>query len=55
MLSPLTVDGGALELFLDNLDPSIVGQAGSSIAQTITQGTSLLAPRRVAPIVRSSS
>jgi len=42
VLSPITVDGGALDLFLDNLDPSVVGQAGSSIAQTIAQGTSLL-------------
>jgi Ca-activated chloride channel family protein len=42
VLSPITVDGGALDLFLDNLDPSIVGQAGSSIAQTIAQGTALL-------------
>ena len=43
VLSPITVDGGALDLFLDNLDPSVVGQAGSSLASTITQGTSLLA------------
>jgi Ca-activated chloride channel family protein len=43
VLSPITVDGGALDLFLDNLDPSIVGQAGSSISATIAQGTSLLA------------
>jgi Ca-activated chloride channel family protein len=43
VLSPITVDGGALDLFLDNLDPSIVGQAGSSIASTINQGTNLLA------------
>jgi Ca-activated chloride channel homolog len=43
VLSPITVDGGALDLFLDNLDPSVVGQAGSSIALTITQGTNLLA------------
>ncbi|MEO5814043.1 MAG: hypothetical protein ABIT20_02070, partial [Gemmatimonadaceae bacterium] len=35
--------GGALDLFLDNLDPSVVGQAGSSLASTIAQGTSLLA------------
>ena len=42
VLSPITVDGGALDLFLDNLDPSVVGQAGSSIALTITQGTALL-------------
>ena len=43
VLSPITVDGGALDLFLDNLDPSVVGQAGSSLASTISQGTSLLA------------
>ncbi|MEP7381894.1 MAG: VWA domain-containing protein [Gemmatimonadota bacterium] len=42
ILTPLTVDDGALELFLDNLDPSIVGQAGSSLARALTQGTDLL-------------
>jgi Ca-activated chloride channel family protein len=42
ILTPLTVDEGALELFLDNLDPSVVGQAGSSIARAIRQGTDLL-------------
>ncbi|MFN2397268.1 MAG: VWA domain-containing protein [Gemmatimonadaceae bacterium] len=43
ILTPLTVDRGAMELFLDNLDPSVVGQAGSSLARTIRQGTDLLA------------
>jgi Ca-activated chloride channel homolog len=43
VLSPITVDEGALDLFLDNLDPSVVGQAGSSLSSTITQGTDLLA------------
>jgi Ca-activated chloride channel family protein len=42
ILSPLTVDEGALDLFLDNLDPSVVGQAGSSLARTIRQGVDLL-------------
>lgn len=42
VLSPLTVDASALDLFLDNLDPSVVGQAGSSLARTIRQGTDLL-------------
>jgi Ca-activated chloride channel family protein len=42
VLSPLTVDAGALDLFLDNLDPSIVGQAGSSLARTLRQGADLL-------------
>jgi Ca-activated chloride channel family protein len=42
VLSPLTIDEGALDLFLDNLDPSVVGQAGSSLARTIRQGVDLL-------------
>jgi Ca-activated chloride channel family protein len=42
ILTPLTVDAGALNLFLDNLDPSVVGQQGSSISRTIRQGVSLL-------------
>jgi Ca-activated chloride channel family protein len=42
VLSPLTIDAGALDLFLDNLDPSVVGQAGSSLAKAMRQGTDLL-------------
>ncbi|HEU4996723.1 MAG TPA: VWA domain-containing protein [Gemmatimonadaceae bacterium] len=42
VLSPLTIDAGALDLFLDNLDPTVVGQAGSSLAKAIRQGTDLL-------------
>ncbi len=42
ILTPLTTDDGAIELFLDNLDPSVVGQPGSSIAHAIRQGTELL-------------
>jgi Ca-activated chloride channel family protein len=38
----MTIDEGALDLFLDNLDPSVVGQAGSSLARTIRQGIDLL-------------
>jgi Ca-activated chloride channel family protein len=48
ILTPLTVDDGALELFLDNLDPSVVGQAGSSLSRTITQGVELLQASRSA-------
>ena len=48
ILTPLTVDDGAIELFLDNLDPSIVGQAGSSLARTIAQGTDLLLATKTA-------
>jgi Ca-activated chloride channel family protein len=46
ILSPLTSDDGALELFLDNLDPSIVGEAGTALAPTITQGVDLLRAAR---------
>jgi len=46
VLSPLTIDVGALDLFLDNLDPSVVGQAGSSLARAIRQGTDLLSLSR---------
>lgn len=42
ILTPLTGDDGALELFLDNLDPNVVGQAGSAISRAIRQGTELL-------------
>ncbi|HVE79436.1 MAG TPA: VWA domain-containing protein [Gemmatimonadaceae bacterium] len=42
ILTPLTVDDSALELFLDNLDPSVVGQSGSSISRAIGQATDLL-------------
>ncbi len=42
VLSPLTVDESALDLFLDSLDPSIVGQGGSSLSSAIRQGTDLL-------------
>lgn len=42
ILTPLTSDDGALELFLDNLDPNVVGQAGSAISRAIRQGTELL-------------
>lgn len=42
ILTPLTSDAGALGLYLDNLDPSVVGQAGSSLSSTIRQATNLL-------------
>ncbi|MEO5589853.1 MAG: VWA domain-containing protein, partial [Gemmatimonadaceae bacterium] len=43
VLSPVTVDEGALNLFIDNLDPTIVGQSGSSIASALAQANNLLA------------
>src|SRR5438270_11969142 len=46
ILTPLTVDNSALDLFLQNLDPSIVGQGGSSPASALRQATNLLALNR---------
>lgn len=46
ILSPLTADDGAIDLFLDNLSPSIVGQAGSAIAAPLEQGIDLLLASR---------
>jgi Ca-activated chloride channel family protein len=42
VLTPLTSDDGALELFLENLDPTLVGVAGSSLAPPMRQGVDLL-------------
>lgn len=42
VLSPVTVDDAALDLFIRNLDPTVVGQSGSSIAGAIRQSTNLL-------------
>ncbi len=42
ILAPLTSDDGALELFLENLDPTIVGQVGSALAPPLRQGIELL-------------
>lgn len=46
VLSPLTTDQGALDLYLTNLDPSVVGVAGTSVADAIKQATTLLSARR---------
>ncbi len=57
VLSPLTVDHGALNLYIDALDPGIVSQGGSSMAFAITQATDLVrgseetAGRRVVVLV----
>jgi Ca-activated chloride channel family protein len=42
VLSPVTIDGAALNLFIENLDPTIVGQSGSSIASALRQANNLL-------------
>jgi Ca-activated chloride channel homolog len=42
ILSPLTSDHSALELYLDALDPEMVSQGGSSLAAAIAQATDLV-------------
>lgn len=41
VLSPMTVDHSALQLYLDALDPEIVSQGGSSLASAIRQAADL--------------
>jgi len=42
ILSPLSVDGSAITLYLDALDPDIASEGGTSIATAIAQGIDLL-------------
>ena len=42
LMTPLTPDHDALELFLDGLDPGMVSQGGTAIAQGVQQATQLL-------------
>jgi Ca-activated chloride channel homolog len=41
VLSPLTVDHGAIELYIDALDPNMVSQGGSALSSALTQATDL--------------
>jgi Ca-activated chloride channel family protein len=41
VLSPMTVDHSALQLYLDALDPEVVSQGGSSLAAALAQATDL--------------
>lgn len=42
ILTPLTVDGGALGLFLDGLDPDLASEGGTRLAPVLAQGRDLL-------------
>jgi Ca-activated chloride channel family protein len=42
ILSPLSVDGSALTLYLDALDPDIASEGGTSLAPALAQGIELL-------------
>jgi Ca-activated chloride channel family protein len=42
VLTPLTVDHAALELYIDALDPEMVSQGGTSLASAVRQATALV-------------
>ncbi len=42
ILAPLTVDGGAIRLNLDALDPDLASEGGTSLESVLAQGTALL-------------
>jgi len=42
ILTPLTVDGGAVSLYLDGLDPDLASEGGTDLSATLTQGRELL-------------
>ncbi len=42
ILTPLTVDGGAISLYLDGLDPDLASEGGTDLAATLNQGLELL-------------
>jgi Ca-activated chloride channel family protein len=42
ILSPLTVDGGAIRMYLDALDPDLASEGGTSLSSVLAQGTQLL-------------
>jgi Ca-activated chloride channel homolog len=42
ILAPLTVDGGAIRLNLDALDPDLASEGGTSLASVMAQGAELL-------------
>jgi len=42
ILSPLTVDNGAVRLFVDILDPDLASEGGTALARVLQQGSELL-------------
>lgn len=48
ILSPLTLDGGAITLFLDALHPDLASQGGTALATALRQGADLLNASREA-------
>ncbi|HTS90142.1 MAG TPA: VWA domain-containing protein [Gemmatimonadales bacterium] len=48
ILSPLTLDGGAITLFLDGMSPEMASQGGTGLASALNQGRQLLNASREA-------
>jgi Ca-activated chloride channel family protein len=42
ILAPLTVDGGAIRMYLDALDPDLASEGGTDLSSVLAQGTQLL-------------
>jgi Ca-activated chloride channel family protein len=42
ILAPLTVDGGAIRMYLDALDPDLASEGGTNLTAVLTQGAQLL-------------
>ena len=42
ILAPLTVDGSAIRMYLDALDPDLASEGGTSLVAVLTQGAQLL-------------
>jgi len=42
ILAPLTVDGGAIRMYLDALDPDLASEGGTTLSSVLAQGTQLL-------------
>ena len=42
ILAPLTVDGGAVRMYLDALDPDLASEGGTGLGAVLAQGTDLL-------------
>lgn len=42
ILTPLTVDGSAVSLYLDNLDPDLASEGGTDLSAALNQGRELL-------------
>ncbi len=42
ILAPLTVDGGAVRMYLDAMDPDLASEGGTSLSAVLSQGAELL-------------